>query len=72
MIIMISSDFYGEYELIKATDAEAVREYARKAANGIDADLPADAEIIGSSDDITTDEAIQTADEIIFISDLIA
>ena len=62
MIVMITSDFYSEYELYRTEDPEDIK----KDITNIDTSKH---ELIGSHDDIWTDEALKMADEVIYIED---
>ena len=70
MKILITSDFYYEYELYETDDADGLKELVKRMINGEDITPdPAKYKFLGFHDDITTEEAIAAADEIIFTSD---
>lgn len=71
MTVMISSDFLSEYELYKTDDITGLLENVKNAyINGATIDT-AKYNCIGSHDDILTADAIQIAQRIIYIVDII-
>ena len=70
MIVMITSDYYNEYELYKTEDLSdienSLKTYFETGVYEMD---PGKHELIGSQDTIDTDDAIETADKILYIDD---
>ena len=67
MKVLITSDFYGEYELWEAESLEDAKRYTAAMVKGLEAPEPG--ELIGTQDDILAADAIKAANEIIFIED---
>ena len=72
MKVLITSDFYYEYELYETDDIDDLRETTRRMANGEDVS-PDESKhtLLGTHDDYWLEDVKAEADEIIFISDLI-
>ena len=71
MIVMITSDFYAEYEIYKTDDLEAVKRIAKAYANFKEPD-PEDlnrVQLIGNEDNIESEPAVKMADKILYIGD---
>ena len=66
MTILITSDFYTDFELIEVESDKDAENYIQACISNTE--LP-QVTIIGSSDNLTSDEAIERADKIIYISD---
>ncbi len=72
MKVLITSDFYSEYELYETDNPTGLKNYVALMANGYDVDPdPKQYRLLGSDSDFTTCEAIEMADEIIYVSDYI-
>lgn len=70
MKVLITEDFYSNYELYETEDISELKDYVSLMANGKSAELDETRHIlVGSQDDIDTETAIKEADEIIYISD---
>ena len=69
MIVLITSDFFAEYELIETENIDKTKERIKEALSGKDIQIDQYYTIIGSVDNMTTEEARNQADEIIYISD---
>lgn len=70
MKVLITEDFYTDYELYETEDINELKDYISHMSNGESAELDETRHIlIGSQDDIDTETAIKEADEIIYISD---
>jgi hypothetical protein len=68
--VLITTDFFGEFELYETYSPEILTEYARAIANG-DTETRTDAKLIGNQDTLTVEEAKQAADQIIFLTDFV-
>ena len=68
--VLITEDFYTDFILYETDNPEALRKYAQEAANG-NTEATTDARIIGTSDELLSEEAIKAADEIIYLSEYI-
>lgn len=68
--VLITEKFYSEYILYETDNPEALKKYAQEVANG-NTEATTDARIIGTSDELLSDEAISAADEIIYLSEYI-
>ena len=71
MIVMITSDFYSEFELYKTDDLEKLKELSKEylAQGEIEIDINK-YKLLCCQDDITTEAALKISDEIIYLSDL--
>ena len=70
MKVLITSDFYSEYELYETDNLAGLKNYVALMANGGDTELdPKQYKLLGTDDNITTEDVIKMADEIIYISD---
>jgi len=69
MIVMITTDFYADYELYRTEDPEDIKANMIDFIEGTKEPDKSKHELIGSQDDFWTDEAIEMADEVIFIGD---
>lgn len=70
--ILVTTDFYSEFELYETTDPDDLKEYLTKLYSGEDVELDeAKHELIGSQDDIDTQDAINAADETIYTYELV-
>lgn len=73
--VLITTDFYAEYELYKTDDIDDLKHVTKLMVNGDDViePDPAHHKLIGSNlgtgKDIDTQTAIKMADEIIYLSD---
>lgn len=63
MKILITSDFYADFELIKATEQNAIQYIKSEGANA------ENVTILGSSENLILEDAKADADKILFISD---
>jgi hypothetical protein len=72
MKVLVTADFYYEYELYETDDIDDLREVTRRMVNGEDVS-PDETKhtLLGTHDDYWVDEAKAEADETIFITDLI-
>lgn len=73
MKILVTTDFYDTYELYETENPEGLKEYVKVMANenrSIELD-PDEYKLIGTHDEIWTQEALEAADEVIFIEDYI-
>lgn len=70
MIVLVTSDFFAEYELIQTENIEVTKERIKDALSGKDIQIDQYYTVIGSVDNMTTEEARNQADEVIYISDL--
>ena len=66
---VVTSDFFAEYELIQTENIEATKERIKDMISGKEVKQDQFYTIIGSVDNMTTEEARNQADEIIYISD---
>jgi len=71
MNILIASDFLYEYELYKTDKPQELKKHITKLLNGEDITDKGDFELLGYQDTMTTDEALEIADETWYISDII-
>ena len=69
MKILLAQEFFTDYELYETSDPELLKHKIALALMGHDVDIKP-AVILGTQDDMTTEEAEQQADEIIFLSDI--
>lgn len=69
MIVLITSDFFAEYELIETENIEVTKERIKDYLSGKDIQIDPYYTIIGSMDDMTAEEAQKAADEVIYLSD---
>lgn len=70
MKILIASDFYYEYELYKTSNRDNLIKHIKALASGAPV-ISEGLELIGDQDTIDTQDAIQQADEIIYVNELI-
>ena len=71
MKILIATDFYAEYELYETDKPEGLKNYISLMLLGSDIELDENKyKLIGNQDTIETQEAIEQADKIIYISDI--
>lgn len=70
-VILVTADFYSEFELYETTDPDDLKEWVRDMVNGRFRDLDERYhELSATHDTMETEEAIRVADEIIYMSDL--
>ena len=69
MIVLLTSDFFAEYELIETENIDKTKERIKDLINGKEIQEDEYYSIIGSVDNIESEEARNQADEIIYISD---
>lgn len=74
MKVLITSDFYSEYELYETENINGLKNYAAlMVLNTPDLELDENKyKLIGNQDTMTTEEAIKQADEIIYIDEIAA
>ena len=70
MIVLVTSDFFAEYELIQTENIEVTKERIKDALSGKDIQIDQYYTVIGSVDNMEASEAREKADQIIYISDL--
>ena len=70
MIVLVTSDFFAEYELIQTENIEITKERIKEALSGKDIQIDQYYTVIGSVDNMEASEAREKADQIIYISDL--
>lgn len=69
--ILVTTDFYSEFELYETTDPDDLKEYLTALYNGESVEIDETKhELIGSQDDIDTQDAINAADETIYCYEL--
>lgn len=61
--------FFTDYELIQTENIDKTKDRIKEALSGKDIQIDQYYTIIGSSDDMTTEEAQKAADEVIYLSD---
>jgi hypothetical protein len=67
---MITSDYYSEYELYKTEDLNDIENSLKTYFDtGVYEMDPSKHELIGSQDTVDADDAIETADKILYIDD---
>ena len=72
MKVLITSDFYSEYELYETNNLAGLKEYVSLMVNGIDANLdPEQYKLLGTDNNFAICEVKEMADEIIYITDYI-
>lgn len=65
--ILVTTDFYSEFELYETTDPDDLKEYLTALYNGESVELDETKHtLLGSHDDISADDARAAADEIIY------
>ena len=69
MIVLLTSDFFAEYELIQTENIDKTKERIKDALSGKDMQIDQYYTIIGSMDDMTAEEAQAAADQVLYISD---
>lgn len=73
MKVLITSDFYSEYELYETNNVNGLKNYAALMVQNIDVDLDENQyKLLGYQDTLETQEAIEQADEIIYIDEIAA
>jgi hypothetical protein len=71
MKVLVTADFYTEFELYETTDADDLKSWVRDMVNGRTRDLDETKHrIIASHETMDTETAIAEADPIIYMSDL--
>ena len=71
MKILLTSDFFYEYDLYETSDPEALKAWIRDMMNGRFSKMDETKhKLIGTQDDLTADEAQAAADEIIYDGDM--
>ena len=69
--ILVTADFYSEFELYETTDPDDLLEWVRDMVNGRFRDLDETKhKLVASHDTMTTEEAIRVANDTIYTSDL--
>lgn len=72
MKVLITSDFYSEYELYETDNLAGLENYVSLMVNGGDANLdPEQHKLLGSDNDFAICEVKEMADEFIYITDYI-
>ena len=69
--ILVTADFYSEFVLYETTDADDLKNWVRDMVN--ERFRPLDEskhQLIGSSDDLLSEDAINAADEVVYMGDL--
>jgi len=69
MIVLLTSDFFADYELIETKNIDKTKERIKDLVNGKDIQIDQYYSIIGSVDNMTTQEAQAAADQVLYISD---
>lgn len=69
MIVLVTSDFFADFELIQTENIDKTKDRIKEALSGKDIQIDQYYTVIGSSDDTTTEEAQKAADEVIYLSD---
>ena len=73
MKVLITSSFYSEYELYETNNVNGLKNYAALMVQNIDVDLDENQyKLLGYQDTLETQEAIEQADEIIYIDEIAA
>lgn len=74
MKVLITTDFYAEYELYETENINGLKNYvALMVLNTPDLELDENKyKLIGNQDTMTTEEAIEQADEIIYMDEIAA
>ena len=73
MKVLITSSFYSEYELYETNNVNGLKNYAALMVQNIDVDLDENQyKLLGYRDTLETQEAIEQADEIIYIDEIAA
>ena len=73
MKVLITSSFYSEYELYETNNVNGLKNYAALMVQNIDVDLDENQyKLLGYQDTLETREAIEQADEIIYIDEIAA
>jgi len=71
MKILVTADFYSEFELYETSDPEDFKSWVRDMVNERPRDLDESKhQIIGFHETMETEEATKAADEIIYMTDL--
>lgn len=69
--ILVTTDFFSEFELYETTDPDDLRDYLTRLYNGEDVELDETKHtLLGSQDDTETSEARAAADETIYTYEL--
>ena len=69
MIVLLTSDFFADYELIETENIDKTRKKIKDLVSGKDIQIDQYYSIIGSVDNMTTQEAQAAADQVLYISD---
>ena len=69
MIVLLTSDFFADYELIETENIDETKKRIKDLVSGKDVKIDQYYSIIGSVDDMTAQDARNQADEIIYVSD---
>lgn len=69
MIVLLTSDFFADYELIETENIDKTKERIKDLVSGKDIQIDQYYSIIGSVDNMTTQEAQAAADQVLYISD---
>lgn len=69
MIVLVTSDFFADYELIETENIDETKKRIKDLVSGKDVKIDQYYSIIGSVDNMTAEDARNQADEIIYISD---
>ena len=69
MILLVTSDFFADYELIETENIDETKKRIKDLVSGKDVKIDQYYSIIGSVDNMTAEDARNQADEIIYISD---
>lgn len=67
MKILITSDFYYDYELIETDSVASAEKYIYACLNN--KDIPTNIFLLGSSNDMDTDEVLRQADEVLYLTE---
>lgn len=72
MIVMVTSDFYMDYELYKTDDPEGLENIIKTAyLTETDPEIDRDKyQVIGNQDDIISEVALNMSDKVIYLSDI--
>ena len=69
MIVLLTSDFFADFELIETENIDKTKGRIKEALSGKDIQIDQYYTVIGSSDNMTTEEAQKAANEVIYLSD---
>lgn len=67
MKILITSDFYYDFELIETDSVASAENYIYACLNN--KDIPTNISVLGSSNDMDEDEVLRQADEILYLTE---